>query len=221
MATTENNNGISVREFARTEGVNVDTIQRRFRSRFDRWVTENSVLTEAEISALRKPKKSTERRQRKSRVSTERIKRVFDDVQTPEAIASPAADYAGKAGISLDSVRQTAFDVICISIVVGHAGLIWYDCVSRWGVPGLIGGTLAFLSVLAALLISTDATRVRTSQEALWFVLVIDVAAWWIHAPTFHEWADGIDGIVTDIFAGFLCGISFAALYLYRSSKID
>lgn len=118
------------------------------------------------------------------------------------------------------ALRNIVFDITCIAIVVGHAALIWYDCTSQWGTPGLIGGSIAFLIVMAALLVSTDASRVRTSASALWFVFFVDAAAWFVHFPTFQQYAD-IGDIETGAFAAFLCLFSWVALYLYRDSKID
>jgi hypothetical protein len=119
----------------------------------------------------------------------------------------------------LDGVRPVALDAILIGIVAGHAGLICYDCAALWGVPGIIGGGLSFAVVIAALLLATDETRVRTSGSALYFVLFVDIAAWWVHFPTFQSAA--VPDEITGVFAGFLCAASWVALYLYRDKNID
>jgi len=116
--------------------------------------------------------------------------------------------------------RSNAIDALLVSVIVGHSALVWYDCGQMWGIPGAIGGGVTFLIVLAALLLASDETKPRTSDTALWFVFFIDVAAWFVHFPTFKKYAD-IGNIETGMFAGFLCACSFAALYIFRDSKLD
>jgi len=133
---------------------------------------------------------------------------------------APVVDIQPDKGPDVNRIRRAAFDLTCISIVFGHAVLIWYDCAAMWGTPGLIAGGIAFLVVLATLLIATDNTRERTSETALWVVFLIDVSAWWIHYPTFLRSAN-IGEVQTGALAALLCAFSFAALYIYRDSKID
>ncbi len=118
---------------------------------------------------------------------------------------------------SLATVRRFFLDTILIGLVIGHAGLIWYDCAELWDVPGQIGGGLAFFIVVAALMLATDATKNVTSQIALVLVFLIDVAAWFVHRPVFETYR--ADGTVTDVLCGFLCGMSFGALLIYRHQK--
>lgn len=120
----------------------------------------------------------------------------------------------------LQAARNAAVSLLLISVVIGHAGLVWYDCADRWSVPGAIGGGVVFLIVLAALLLASDETKPRTSEAALWFVFITDFAAWFVHFPVFRDRAQ-IGDIETGVFAGFLCAASFTALYLYRDSKLD
>lgn len=120
--------------------------------------------------------------------------------------------------------RDDLADFICIGVVIFHAFLIAYDCATQWGTAGLIGGVLAFALQCLALLYATDNNKTRTSEWALFVVGLIDVAAWFVHSPTFQKAAElaknGVSPFVTDIFAGALCLFSFTALYLYRDSKI-
>ena len=118
------------------------------------------------------------------------------------------------------TLRNFAVAGLLVSVIVGHSALVWYDCGQMWGIPGAIGGGVTFLIVLAALLLASDETKPRTSDTALWFVFFIDVAAWFVHFPTFKKYAD-IGNIETGMFAGFLCACSFAALYIFRDSKLD
>ena len=120
----------------------------------------------------------------------------------------------------LQAARNAAVSLLLIGVVIGHSSLVWYDCGQMWGMPGAIGGGVTFLIVLAALLLASDETKPRTSDTALWFVCLIDACAWFVHYPTFQKYAD-IGNVETGMFAGFLCACSFAALYLFRDSKLQ
>lgn len=110
---------------------------------------------------------------------------------------------------------------LCLVIVVMHGLLIWYDCATLWNTPGFIGGAMAFVIQLAALLFSMDETRVNTSSFALSFVALLDVLAWFAHEPVFRMASNGANWYVTASLAGILCAASFVALYLFRDSKLD
>jgi len=116
--------------------------------------------------------------------------------------------------------RGIAFDVVAVGIVIAHAGLIWFDCVQLWGLPGGIAGGIAFMVVLLTLLVSSDPSRGRTSGNALAFAGIIDVCAWWVHYPAFKHYAAAPDWL-TGCICAVVCAASFAALYLFRDIKID
>jgi len=118
------------------------------------------------------------------------------------------------------TLRNIAIAGLLVSVIVGHSALVWYDCGQMWGIPGAIGGGVTFLIVLAALLLASDETKPRTSSNSLWFVALIDTAAFFVHVPTFEKHAN-IGPIETRAFAFFLCACSFVALYLFRDSKLD
>lgn len=117
-------------------------------------------------------------------------------------------------------LRNIARDALALGIVAGHGALIWYDCWAMWSAPGAIGGGVAFGIVILAILFASDPTRNRTSSTALYFVLLVDCAAWFVHYPTFKMYA-AIGNLETGVFAAFLCACSWGALYIYRDSKID
>lgn len=130
--------------------------------------------------------------------------------------AQPASE---QSGFDWTVVRANTLSALLIGIVAGHAGLVWYDCAIQWATPGTIGGGIAFVIVITALLLAADKTRVRTSEFALYFVALVDIGAWWVHFPTFQN--PGIQDEITGVFTAFLCACSWVALYLYRDSKID
>lgn len=119
-------------------------------------------------------------------------------------------------------LRRFTFNAVCLAIVLGHAGLIWYDCAALWQEAGQIGGGLAFLFVLGCVLLATDASRVRTSAAALWIVAGVDIAAWWVHYPVFTRQMTAYDiKAETGALCAVICALSFFALVLYRDEKID
>jgi len=118
------------------------------------------------------------------------------------------------------------FRFVCVLIVLGHAGLIAYDCFFLWGIPGSIAGGIAFLSVLACLLLSADHAKKEVSEQMVWFVFLVDAAAGFVHYPTFWKNAHigyemGIREFETGCLAAFVCLCSMAALYFFRASKIQ
>lgn len=120
------------------------------------------------------------------------------------------------------TVRRAAFDTTCLLIVVGHAALIWYDCAKLWQVAGQIGGGIAFLFVLGCVLVATDPSRNLTSLAAIWMMVGLDIAAWWVHFPVFSaQMTDPAMLTQTKAICGVICALSFGAFYLYRDEKID
>lgn len=115
-------------------------------------------------------------------------------------------------------IRRGIIDAILFSIVVAHAGLIWYDCSDLWGMPGKIGGGVVFLVVLAALLLASDNGLTRTSNNAVWFIFFVDMAAWKVHFEVFKT--PLIEDYITASLCLFICTCSFMALWLFRDSKI-
>ena len=138
----------------------------------------------------------------------------FDDLVVSGALVSARPAY------SIADFRTAVFDATCIIAVVSHSALIWYDCAIMWETPGIIGGGMAFIFACIGLLIATDSSKPRTSAAALWFMFVVDCAAWFVHYPTFKQGAS-IGDIQTGALCGFICLLSFAALYLYQDSKLD
>lgn len=108
---------------------------------------------------------------------------------------------------------------ILLSVVIGHAALVWYDCTTLWGVPGMIGGGLVFAIVVAAVMFAADPLLPRTSGWAMWFVALVDGAAFWVHKPVFDGYGQGV--AITSALCMFVCACSFAALYMFRDSKLD
>ena len=116
-------------------------------------------------------------------------------------------------------VRHFAVGAVLVAVVICHAALVWYDCAHLYGWAGVIGGAAVFLIVLAAVLLAADREKYSTSEAALWFVFVVDCAAWWVHFPVFDT--PDVSSRVTGFLCGFLCAASWVALYLFRNYKLE
>ena len=201
-------------DIAGSEGKSVSCIAKRWKKNFPGIpFAADSELTAEQLSAISKERKSGSVKNTETEMSGKSIMK-----RTP----NPAGDKgysSGKLKMDWAKFRAGAIDILLACIVAGHALLIWYDCTTLWGTPGLIGGGISLLIVLAALLFSMDSNLPRTSGSAMWFVFFVDCGAFWVHYPTFQRSAT-IGNNETIALCIFLCGMSFAALYLFRDSKL-
>lgn len=201
----------TVKEWAVSSGINPDSARTRATRTLRRTVGQTSVLTPDEWRTVY-PDTSAPAVQVKNK--SVRKPKPLEVKELPAAPTAKANDWKLP---DLATVRRATLDVILIGIVIGHAGLIWYDCADLWDVPGQIGGGLAFFIIVAAVMLSTDPTKNITSQIALFLAAVVDFGAWWVHRPVFESYR--VDGLITDVLCGFLCGMSFGALLIYRHQK--
>ena len=220
---------MTAEQFATQYNRPLDSVRMKLRRiqpgvRFDRFAE----LSERTIQALLndKRKKSGEQYAEQPAEKMKRAKRARTIQQEQPAeqyglqpVNIEQTEAAEQSGLDFTVIRGHFLSFVLLSVVLGHAGLIWYDCGALWNEPGTIGGGVAFLIILAAVLLATDETRIRTSGTALWFVFLIDICAWWVHFPTFQR--IGVSDVITGCFCAFLCACSWAALYLYRDKNID
>lgn len=111
------------------------------------------------------------------------------------------------------------FNTLAIAIVCGHGFMIWQEAAELYGYLGNVGGAIVFAVVCLAVLIASDSSRVRTSGNALWFMLCVDAAAGFVHYEALHT--PSVPNAMTVGFCLFICACSFVALLLYRDSKLD
>ena len=222
MITDANTERRTLRQWADSTGRKPESIARTLRRKTGASVSLDDMLSASEwaditggqpsVVSVRVPAKRTDK--------AKRVSKSPQAADNGSSFGFPKEDKQKKTFRQhMDAFRAFALDAILIGVVLGHAVLIWYDCAIQWETPGTIGGGLAFAIVAAALLLATDETRVRTSAAALWFVLCVDIAAWWVHYPTFQR--PGVPDEITGVFALFLCAASWVALYLYRDKNID
>lgn len=198
-------------QYAERTGRKPDTVYRFARRKFPAldW-SVNSSLTPELISAL-----SGKHTPEKSALQVVRVPRVPKEVESVKAEQIEQAP----ALLSLDTMRKTAISVLLFCVVIGHAGLVWYDLATIWGTPGTIGGGLMFAVMLAALGFASDPYLTRTSSAALWFVALLDIAAYFVHFEVFHTTSVNI--WFTRALCAIICACSWVSLYFFRDSKLD
>lgn len=208
----------TIKEWAELSGINPDTARRIVARKSGTTAGQKTMLTPDQWEAWKpghNPDKTRTATKEKtiSSIAPTGEKRAMKK----EASPAPVVHEAILEMPSFSSIRSACLDMLLIGIAAGHAILIWYDCFTLWGTPGLIGGGLAFGIVLATIMLATDPTKNVTSQYALLFALVVDAGAFWVHYPVFSEY-DAPEG-VTVALCVFLCAMSWGALFLYRHQK--
>lgn len=203
----------TVREWAEMSGKKPDTVRVQATRKLGRAIGQNDELSAAEWLTVYPDKART------SVQNPKKKKSVFKESPSAakELSAGKIENEKGWQLPDLTTVRRVLLDCILIGIVIGHAGLIWYDCADLWDVPGRIGGGLAFFVIVAAVMLSTDPTKNITSQIALVLAFLVDGAAWFVHFPVFQTYS--VDDNITKVLCAFLCAMSFGALLIYRHQK--
>ena len=210
----------TVKEWAELHGLNPDSVRKAITRKTGQAHGVLSVLTVDEWEMWRPGKPGNVPDKSGKNPGNVRVKKA-SALTSPAAQndvspdIKPEAQEATLPGIA--AVRRVALDALLIGIVIGHAGLIWYDCAAMWGEPGQIGGGLAFCIVLAAVMLATDTAKNITSQYALFLAFLVDVGAYWVHFPTFQTYS--VPDAITSVLCVFLCAMSFGALFLYRHLK--
>jgi cation transport ATPase len=222
--------GKTIAEFSAIHGIKTDTIRKRWKTAFPEipFSIHTEINPETESIIFGKRKTAIPSRSEIPNNLPESGNNHFVDVRKMVAPAperserkTTPAPAAKKSRLTLEQVRSAVFMACLVLIVFGHAVLVWYDCSQLWGMAGIIGGCMAFLIVSAAFLLSLDPAQSATSSTAVFFVALVDIAAWFTHYPVFSRQADNIGDVQTKVVCGFICALSFAALYLIREQKLN
>ena len=189
-----------------------DTLRQRVKSRLGEKYNAARPVTEKEISILLETRNEKPKRVAKNLPAKTENKTEKQEEKKPKSEPKKRFDIA--------KFRTGLVDVLCAIAVIGHGFLVWFDCWELWGKAGFIGGGLAFVIILIAFTLATDSTKNRTSENAMWFVFLVDLAAWKVHFDTFIRFSN-VGEIVTGCLCAFLCACSFMALYIFRDSKLN
>ena len=189
-----------------------DTLRQRVKSRLGEKYNAARPVTEKEIEILLETRK--EQPKQKAKNLPVKIEKQTEKQEDKKPKTEP------KKRFDIAKFRTGLVDVLCAIAVIGHGVLVWFDCWELWGKAGFIGGGLAFVIILIAFTLATDSTKNRTSENAMWFVFLVDLAAWKVHFDTFIRFSN-VGEIVTGCLCAFLCACSFMALYIFRDSKLN
>ena len=208
----------TIKEWAELSGINPDTARRIVARKSGTTAGQKTMLTPDQWEAW-KPGHNPD----KTRTATKE-KTISSIVPTgekramkKEASPAPVVDPEAWKMPSFSSIRYALLDIILIGIVLGHAGLIWYDCATLWDTPGYYAGGMAFFIIVAAVMLSTMQIKNISSQYGLVLALLVDASAGWVHYPVFQTYRVSDD--ITLALVIFLCAMSFGALFLYRHQK--
>lgn len=208
---------LTVKDWCETNGVSPDSLRMAFPKIGLSSFAQNRELTPTEIRAI----EAYPFRGRKNKsVSEKRAAKAAGEKSAAPPVSERPEKNWHQLNIKLPSAAQVKNALIAgllVGGVLGHAGLIWYDCVQLWGTPGLIGGGMMAAIVFAAVLLASDADKFSTSGDALVFVFFVDGAAWFVHYEVFRT--PIVSNIITGSLCAFICAASFFALYLYRQFK--
>ena len=201
------------REICAVYGMKEDTARQRNNTRLTGKWSLNRVYSDSEISVLLEGKPKSEPKQKAKSLPAKTENK-------PEKQEEKKPKTEPKKRFDIAKFRTGLVDVLCAIAVIGHGFLVWFDCWELWGKAGFIGGGLAFVIILIAFTLATDSTKNRTSENAMWFVFLVDLAAWKVHFDTFIRFSN-VGEIVTGCLCAFLCACSFMALYIFRDSKLN
>ncbi len=208
--TTGQMAGQTAGQLADKLGLSADAMRKRFVRTYPGRAFSMSVILSAEdVQAL-------SGRKNKKQDKTEATPIV---TKPGPAHQKPAPAKKERWRINTAKATSAATSIVLLAVVLCHASLVWYDCSTLWGMAGTIGGGAVTLIVIAAVLLAADRERYYTSEGAMWFVALVDIAAWWVHFPVFRT--PLVNDTTTGFLCGFLCACSFMALYLFRSKNIE
>ena len=161
---------------------------------------------------------------RKPRTSTPIAKQssATEKPETREMSVISSGFSAIGEGVKRLVVFVSALDTYLKAIIYAHAALVLADLVILYSTPGAIAGVLVGMFMHAATKLAGRQELFRTSGFAMFVVFVLDSLAWFVHVPAFRaSLSADVSDIVTQVLAGVVCAMSFAALYVLRDSKLD
>lgn len=217
---------ITARQLADQLGVNPQTMEKRVRRNCPELSPAMSAPLSAEQIATLSKGHGT-----KSGPTVRKFRTVAPVTEKASASEKPetheiSAVSAGFSAIGEGAKRLIAFisalDTYLKAIIYAHAALVLADLVILYSVPGAIAGLLVGMFMHAATKLAGRRELVRTSGFAMSVVFILDALAWFVHVPAFRaSLSADVSDIVTQVLAGVVCAMAFAALYVLRDSKLD
>lgn len=154
------------------------------------------------------------------------VKRGLEKSNIPKA--GKSAQGAGKSAPTLfassDWTWQTwVFVVGAFLLVIGHAGLIWYDMAMLWKMAGKIGGGVVFAFIFIGMVLMSEKRpkMAAVRENMLWAVGALEAAAIVVHRGAFYReaseaYAAGMGEVYTWALASVICLCSIGATIFYQ-----
>lgn len=183
---------MTAKELAKKEGVTVRAIgipfaklHREGNPLFPLPFSQSLQLSPEQIEALR-PKRAPIKKTRTDTAPPAVNIAMIDDAGR----SNEAAPNVGLKRISLPEMWRTKlFAALAFVLVIGHAGLIWYDMGLLWSVPGKIGGGVVFAFIFSGMILMSE--RAEKMEEIrdnmLWAVGFLEALAIVVHRGAFSR----------------------------------
>ena len=130
---------------------------------------------------------------------------------------------AAPAKASFEGWRANLFVVVAFLIVMGHAGLVWYDMSELWATPGKIGGGVVFAFIFSGMILMSDASErmAEIRENMLWAVGALEALAVVVHRGAFSRnagqaYAAGMGVEYIWALAAVICLCSIGATVFYQ-----
>lgn len=203
-------------------GVKRETFYRLVRRTFGKGVSMDTPLSAEQLEAL-----SGRGRIGRTGMSAPTVRKsrtvapVAEKASTTETPETRKISAIGE-GLKRLVAFVSALDTYLKAIIYAHAALVLADLTILYSAPGAIAGILVGMFMHAATKLAGRRELVRTSGFAMSVVFLLDGLAWFVHVPAFRaSLSADVSDIVTQVLAGVVCAMSFAALYVLRDSKLD
>ena len=203
---------MTIAEFSANNEIKLEALRKRWNSAFPEIpFSKKRILSADEIQQISAPPSKVG----KVAPAPSKPRKIPAVKQPVSAIAPEPEPEQAAVWLTMPKLSAPGISWSLLAIVYCHAVLIAYDATILWGYPGAFAGVVALLFVHAAVMVATQPKYIDTSTVAVWLVSLIDFGAWFLHYPTFLPMSKTGE-FETKVFCGFVCGCSFAALWLYR-----
>ena len=119
--------------------------------------------------------------------------------------------------------RTKLFTTVTFLLVIGHAGLVWYDMAALWAIPGKIGGGVVFAFIFSGMVLMGERSEkmAEIRENMLWAVGLLEALAVVVHRATFYRSASeaylaGLGDAYTWSLASVICLCSIGATIFYQ-----
>jgi len=145
-------------------------------------------------------------------------------MRTEQGRSNEAAPQGnGRKSFIPEDWRTKLFVFGAFALVIGHAGLIWYDMAVLWAMPGKIGGGVVFVFILSGMVLMSEKGEhmVEIRDNMLWAVGFLEALSVVVHRAAFYRsasaaYAAGLGNEYIWALAAVICLCSIGATVFYQ-----